>query len=321
MNRNIDIFISFKHLDSKGNKTRDSLIAEELFHYLRRSGLKVFFSNLSLETLGRSQFRQMIDNALDHSKILIVVGTTKGNIESKWVRYEWESFDTDILSGVNETGEIFSYLSNITPRELPRPMRNRQSVSHDQEGMSKLKHLLISALNPDKSTFEAVKNVSSNSGKPTIDEYTDLSLHAEAAFSGYLIRVLVKDSVTGSPIRNTRITLTIVHDSRHFEATENQSIIPDLEREYPPIASFTLSDGELFYGILPDLVPVGKISCVISAYAYDYQPTHKPIIWPKFIQKLCILQHRGASWAVPLSKSELVGREPDETIAFNLIPQ
>jgi len=49
-------------------------------------------SSFSIEQLGEADYKEVIDNALDKAQMLIVVGTSKENINSKWVKYEWNSF-------------------------------------------------------------------------------------------------------------------------------------------------------------------------------------------------------------------------------------
>jgi hypothetical protein len=90
--RRFDIFISFKNLDGAGRETRDCWIAKQISAALSNSGLSVFFSLDSLERLGTSAYKAVIDDALDQASVLVVVGTTRENLESPWVRYEWDGF-------------------------------------------------------------------------------------------------------------------------------------------------------------------------------------------------------------------------------------
>ena len=87
-----DVFISFKHSDANNNKTKDFMIAKDLYEFLKEKGLRVFFSPSELEFLGRSHFARAIDAALDSSRFLIAVGCSKENFESQWVEYEWDAF-------------------------------------------------------------------------------------------------------------------------------------------------------------------------------------------------------------------------------------
>lgn len=95
-----EVFISFKNLDPDGKPTRDSELAKDIYDFLSAQGLRVFFSNVSLEKLGVAAYKKAIDSALDSAKVLIAVGISGENLDSQWVRYEWDSFLNDILSRV-----------------------------------------------------------------------------------------------------------------------------------------------------------------------------------------------------------------------------
>ncbi len=44
-----DVFICYKETDSSGRRTRDSVIATDLYHQLTQEGFKVFFARITLE--------------------------------------------------------------------------------------------------------------------------------------------------------------------------------------------------------------------------------------------------------------------------------
>ena len=126
---NFDIFISFKNTDSNGRQTEDSRIAEMLYKEFCSRNISAFYSNITLLKLGESVYKRSIDNALDTAKILVLIGTDLECIESRWIKYEWESFHTDILNGVKTDGEIITYTRNINSHSLPRALRSYQNCS------------------------------------------------------------------------------------------------------------------------------------------------------------------------------------------------
>lgn len=143
-----DIFISFKYSDIEGNKTKDYDIAKNLYDYLKEKGHKVFFSPSELEILGQSQYSKVIDEALDASRFLIVVGCSKENINSQWVQYEWDSFLNDIRSGSKPNGEVYVVYSDMNVNDLPRALRQRQAFdNNDNEYLKKLYLFIINATN------------------------------------------------------------------------------------------------------------------------------------------------------------------------------
>ena len=140
-----DVFISHKNLDSRGMPTRDASLAREVYEALTAAGLRVFLSAVSLESLGVAAYKQAIDEALDQSKVLVAVGTSRQHLESQWVHYEWDSFSNDILSGVKLDGRIFAYVDNVAPSELPRTLRQIQVFSHP-DGLPVLANFVCQAL-------------------------------------------------------------------------------------------------------------------------------------------------------------------------------
>jgi len=80
-----DVFISFKNLDEKGVPTPDAELANEVYNFLTSKGLSIFISTVTLESLGVSNYKKAIDEALDAASIMIAVGTSTENLNSEWV--------------------------------------------------------------------------------------------------------------------------------------------------------------------------------------------------------------------------------------------
>ena len=128
-----DVFISFKNSDENGCQTKDSEIANKLYDFLTDKGLRVFFSNVELEFTGKAQYTKVIDDALDTSRFLIAVGSNHNNLNSQWVRYEWESFLNDIRSGIKPNAEVFVLISDMRINDLPRALRQQQAFNADDK--------------------------------------------------------------------------------------------------------------------------------------------------------------------------------------------
>ena len=145
MERKYDVFISFKNSDEKGNKTKDSALAEKCYHYLTDKGLSVFFSNIELEFIGKAQYSKVIDDALDSSRFLIAVGCSHDNLNSQWVRYEWESFLNDIRSNIKPQAEVFVLYQDVSISKLPRALRQQQAFNGNDESAFERLYNFISA--------------------------------------------------------------------------------------------------------------------------------------------------------------------------------
>ena len=143
-----DVFISFKNSDENGRQTKDSEIANKLYDFLTDKGLRVFFSNVELEFTGKAQYTKVIDDALDTSRFLIAVGSNHNNLNSQWVRYEWESFLNDIRSGIKPNAEVFVFLVNdMRIDDLPRALRQQQAFdAGDKDSWEKLYRFIKNAV-------------------------------------------------------------------------------------------------------------------------------------------------------------------------------
>ena len=141
-----DVFISFKNLDEKGVPTHDAELANEVYNFLTGKGLSVFISTVTLENLGVSNYKKAIDEALDAASIMVAVGTSTENLNSEWVRYEWDGFYNDILSGVKPGGKLFTYVAGLRPAQLPRTLRQTQTFIHSSSSLGQLHNFIIQAL-------------------------------------------------------------------------------------------------------------------------------------------------------------------------------
>ena len=87
-----DVFISYKELDENGERTRDSVLAQDIYYQLSEQGRRVFFSRISLEDIPGTQYEPYIFAALNSAKVMIVVGTSAENLNAVWVKNEWSRF-------------------------------------------------------------------------------------------------------------------------------------------------------------------------------------------------------------------------------------
>ena len=87
-----DVFICYKELDENGNRTRDSILAQEIYYRLKDRDWRVFFSRISLEDVPGTQYEPYIFAALNSALVMVVVGTSAENLNSVWVKNEWSRF-------------------------------------------------------------------------------------------------------------------------------------------------------------------------------------------------------------------------------------
>ncbi len=126
-----DVFICYKESDSAGQRTPDSVLAQELYYELTEMGYRVFFSRITLEDKLGSAYEPYIFAALQSAKVMVVLGTRAEYFEAVWVRNEWSRFLSLIRSG--ESKILIPAYRDMDPYDLPREFSHLQA-----QDMSKL---------------------------------------------------------------------------------------------------------------------------------------------------------------------------------------
>ena len=87
-----DVFICYKESDENGDRTRDSLMAQDIYYQLTEQGRKVFFARITLEDVAGTQYEPYIFAALNSARVMVVVGTKAEHMNAVWVKNEWSRF-------------------------------------------------------------------------------------------------------------------------------------------------------------------------------------------------------------------------------------
>lgn len=137
-----DVFICYKETDASGQRTRDSVLAQELYYELQKSGFKVFFSRITLESKLGSAFEPYIFAALNSAKVMVAVGTKPEYFKAVWVKNEWSRFLDMIRRGEKKT--LIPAYKDMDPYDLPEEFSFLQA-----QDMSKLGFMqdLVSGIN------------------------------------------------------------------------------------------------------------------------------------------------------------------------------
>ena len=89
---NYDVFICYKETDNNGNRTQDSVIANDIYYQLKNEGYKVFYAAITLEGKLGSAYEPIIFAALNSAKVMLAIGTKPEYFNAVWVKNEWSRF-------------------------------------------------------------------------------------------------------------------------------------------------------------------------------------------------------------------------------------
>lgn len=127
-----DVFISYKETDVNGDRTEDSVIAQEIYNELTKEGYRVFLSRITLADAVGQEYEPIIYSALYSAPIMILVGTDVDYINATWVKNEWSRY----LNMMKTTAKknIIPCYKYLDAYDLPKEIRNIQSINFNKLG-------------------------------------------------------------------------------------------------------------------------------------------------------------------------------------------
>lgn len=127
-----DIFISYKETNTEGTRSKDSVVAQELYEKLTSEGYKVFFSRITLEDKIGTEYEPYIYAALSSSKVMLTVSSSKENIEAAWVKNEWSRYLT--LRQQDSSKTLIPLYFDMEKSDLPEEFAILASQDMKKEG-------------------------------------------------------------------------------------------------------------------------------------------------------------------------------------------
>lgn len=120
-----DIFICYKETDINGDRTLDSVLAQDIYNALTEKGYRVFFSRITLEDKLGQEYEPYIFAALNSAKVMLAVGTDYEHYNAVWVKNEWSRFLHMISTGQKKT--LIPCYKNIDAYDMPKEFAKLQA--------------------------------------------------------------------------------------------------------------------------------------------------------------------------------------------------
>ena len=127
-----DIFICYKEIDENGDRTIDSVIAQDVYGVLTEKGYKVFFSRITLEDKLGQEYEPYIFAALNSAKIMLAFGTDYEYYNAVWVKNEWSRFLSLIEKGAKKT--LIPCFKGIDAYDMPKEFARLQAQDMGKVG-------------------------------------------------------------------------------------------------------------------------------------------------------------------------------------------
>ena len=127
-----DIFICYKETDEKGDRTLDSVLAQDVYDALTDKGYRVFFSRISLEDKLGMEYEPYIFAALNSAKIMLVFGTDYEYFNAVWVKNEWSRFLK--LMAKDKEKHLIPCFKGIDAYDMPKEFAKLQAQDMGKVG-------------------------------------------------------------------------------------------------------------------------------------------------------------------------------------------
>lgn len=119
-----DVFICYKETDELGNRTVDSVLAQNIYDHLTDRGFKVFFARITLEDKLGQEYEPYIFAALNSAKVMLAIGTNSEYYNSVWVKNEWSRYLSLMHNDRSKT--LIPCYRDVDPYDMPLEFKNLQ---------------------------------------------------------------------------------------------------------------------------------------------------------------------------------------------------
>ena len=124
---NIDIYICYEESDSAGRRTRDSIVAQEIYRKLEESKVATFYERVSADGMTGNDLEASKFAAIQKAKIIIVLGTSTENFQTIESKYN------EHLSGK----PVIPFCVDVNPSAIPKTLSKIQAMSYSTIGWDK----------------------------------------------------------------------------------------------------------------------------------------------------------------------------------------
>ena len=154
-----DVFLCYKETGEDGQRTRDSLMAQEVYYELTEQGYRVFFARITLEDKAGTEYEPYIFAALNSAKVMVVIGTKPEHFNAVWVKNEWSRFLS--MMKKDRSKLLLPCYRDMDPYDLPEALSVLQS--YDMSKIGFMQDLIrgvkkvVDAAKPQEAAKETVK--------------------------------------------------------------------------------------------------------------------------------------------------------------------
>ena len=116
----IDVCLCYIEYDNAGRRTKDSIIAQEVYSKLENKKINVFYERISANNCLPNELELLRQVAISNANIVIVIGASKENFETLTQKYS-EHFNGK---------HIIPFFADINPNDIPHTLNKLQALNY-----------------------------------------------------------------------------------------------------------------------------------------------------------------------------------------------
>jgi len=158
-NEGTEVYLCYLENDENGRRTKESSIAQEIYHILEEKKISTFCSRISLEDVTGTIAQSIDQLALENAKLILIIATSKENYSLLWER------NKEKLEGK----KIIPVYMGMNAYDIPKEINSIQALKYDNVGASE--DLVSSVLKILGKTFGKEDNYNSLNQKQNKKKY------------------------------------------------------------------------------------------------------------------------------------------------------
>lgn len=121
---NIEVFIAYVENDELGRRTKDSIIAQEIYNKLSNANINTFYQRICTSEITSEDFKKAYFKAITQAKIIIILACNKDNFDK--ILNENEEYIID--------KKIIPVYKDIGAYDIPSEISELQAINYDNIG-------------------------------------------------------------------------------------------------------------------------------------------------------------------------------------------
>ena len=163
-----DIFICYKETGENGERTVDSVLAQDVYDALTEKGYRVFFSRITLEDKLGTEYEPYIFAALNSAKVMLVFGTDYEYFNAVWVKNEWSRYLK--LMAQDKDKHLIPCYKGVDAYDMPKEFQKLQGQDMGKVGaVQDLLRGIDKLLGKGQAAQAAAQTSAQAAGGPTAD--------------------------------------------------------------------------------------------------------------------------------------------------------